>query len=530
VTEYRVRPSPLSNTFRSIDISVFHTEVDMNVRKYSRLVCFALFALLLTGVAGAQDVKARLFAEATAAREAADAKDAVALAPGSYTKAARAYRSAEKKFSEARALERVQHDLDKAAKNFRQAEMVAELARNKLGNMLKARADAQAVSAGQYSARQFKRAEGYFRDAINWNEDGRPRSALKSGEAATELYREAELIAIKTIYLAETEMLILQAEKQAAKRYAPETLAKAKDLLERAEVELTENRYDTDLPRSLAREAKYEARHAIHLAQYLKRAKQAGRSAESLVLEWEAPLQQIAAAADINAEFDKGYEAPVAAVTAYIEDQRAESHELGQLVADGQAEVDALNEEIKELHTELGWAANEQEFLQARLQAQENLRLKVKEIESTFERSEAQVFRDSNEIYIRLVGLNFASGSAALGDAQAVLLGKVEDAIRVFDQSSVIIEGHTDSHGADASNLTLSEQRADAVRTHLIGQMGLSYDQVTAVGYGETRPVANNETPQGRAKNRRIDVRIVPFAGDGANLAATGFSADAAGP
>lgn len=511
-------------------LCVFHTEVGMNPRKCSLFSCLALIALLMNSVAVAQDVKARLFAEATTARQAADAKDGVSLAPDTYAKAARAYRSAEKKFSEARSLDSVQRDLDKAVKNFRQAEMVAELAQTKLGNMLKARADAQAVNAEQYSAREYKRAESYFREALNWNEDGRAKSALSRGEAATELYREAELTAIKTMYLAETEMLILQAEKQAAKRYAPQTLAKAKDLLGRAEVELTENRYDTDLPRSLAREAKYEARHAIHLAQYLKKAKQMGRSAESLVLEWEAPLQQIAAAADMNAGFDDGYEAPAAEVIAYIEDRRAESHELGQLVADRDAEINALNSEIGELHEELGGAANAQRYLQERLQAQENLRLKVKEIERTFERSEAQVFRDSNEIYIRLVGLNFDSGSADLGDTHALLLTKVEDAIRVFDDSQVIIEGHTDSHGADASNLTLSEQRAEAVRGYLRGQMGLGYDQVTAVGYGETKPVANNETPQGRAKNRRIDVRIVPFPGEGVNLAATTFSAGADNP
>ena len=182
-------------------------------------------------------------------------RDGVNLAPDTYARAARAYRSAEKKFSEARSLDAVQRDLDKSTKGFKQAEFVAELAQTKLGNMLKARTDAKQVEAEKFSARVWQRAETAYRSALNNNEDGRPKSALRQAESATKLYREVELTAIKTIYLAETGMLITTAEKQSAKRYAPETLAKAKDLLRRAEIELTENRYDTDLPRSLAREA-----------------------------------------------------------------------------------------------------------------------------------------------------------------------------------------------------------------------------------------------------------------------------------
>ncbi len=71
--------------------------------------------------------------------------------------------------------------------------------------------------------------------------------------------------------------------------------------------------------------------------------------------------------------------------------------------------------------------------------------------------------------------------------------------------------------------MELSEQRAEAVRQYLMSQMALSVDHVSAVGYGETRPVANNETPQGRARNRRIDVRIVPNLNTVADLTSATF-------
>jgi len=150
----------------------------------------------------------------------------------------------------------------------------------------------------------------------------------------------------------------------------------------------------------------------------------------------------------------------------------------------------------------------------------------VKQIEGTFDRQEAQVFRDSNEIYLRLVGLSFASGSSNIGGDNYQMLGKVQDAIRVFPESQIVIEGHTDSHGADDSNMTLSEQRAESVRQYLMAQMALHEEYVNAVGYGETRPVPNNETPQGRARNRRIDVRIVPNLDTVADLTAATFETE----
>ncbi len=80
----------------------------------------------------------------------------------------------------------------------------------------------------------------------------------------------------------------------------------------------------------------------------------------------------------------------------------------------------------------------------------------------------------------------------------------------VFPESRVRVEGHTDSHGTDAANLKLSSERAQAVRQYLVANMGMDISRIEAVGYGESRPVATNETAEGRARNRRIDVVITP--------------------
>ncbi len=71
-----------------------------------------------------------------------------------------------------------------------------------------------------------------------------------------------------------------------------------------------------------------------------------------------------------------------------------------------------------------------------------------------------------------------------------------------------MVEGHTDSVGSDAYNQTLSERRANAVRDVLVNQYGVGGERVNAVGYGETRPVADNASAEGRAVNRRVEAEV----------------------
>ncbi|MGL4319159.1 MAG: OmpA family protein [Pseudomonas sp.] len=77
-----------------------------------------------------------------------------------------------------------------------------------------------------------------------------------------------------------------------------------------------------------------------------------------------------------------------------------------------------------------------------------------------------------------------------------------------YPQTSTVVEGHTDSKGTDAYNQGLSERRANAVRDVLVNQYGVGSDRVSAVGYGESKPVADNNTDEGRAINRRVEAAV----------------------
>jgi outer membrane protein OmpA-like peptidoglycan-associated protein len=139
-----------------------------------------------------------------------------------------------------------------------------------------------------------------------------------------------------------------------------------------------------------------------------------------------------------------------------------------------------------------------------------------RERERTLERArgifgdnEAEVVLRGDELIVRMYGLNFPVGSSEIQPANFGLLTKLQQVLREFPDAPITVAGHTDSRGNDASNQRLSEQRATAVQEYLMANMSvLKPTQIKSVGYGESRPLASNETEEGRAQNRRIDVTI----------------------
>ena len=101
---------------------------------------------------------------------------------------------------------------------------------------------------------------------------------------------------------------------------------------------------------------------------------------------------------------------------------------------------------------------------------------------------------EGNNLVIRIHGLNFPSGKATIQPEYFSLLTKLQEALRVFPEKHIVLEGHTDSRGNATKNKALSEERAIAVREYVIANMGKSREQITAIGYGSAKPVASNQT------------------------------------
>ncbi len=477
---------------------------------FVRLLVVVAFLLSTVGSLAQDELRNTFFKDADAALAEADAADAQLLAPRSYDRGAKAYAAAEAGLNRGRNVLYLRDKTAEAASNFGAAKRAAELAKTILAQVLKSRQDAFNARANELSQEIWDKANREFAAAIRYLERGDLKSAKRKDIQATSLYRDAELMAIKAQYLTETRRLLADADKRRVGRYAPFTLNKAKQLLADAERELEENRYDTDYPRSLAQQANYEAKHAFYLADVVLSVRNKDLSVEMLVLQWEDPLRQIAGAADIVPAMSDGHEGLRVELVAYIENTQNELQSLGQDVDAGILRLADMEEEIRALDERLGGATAERTALVKRLEAQARVKAQFEQVEKIFTKTEARVFREGNNVILRLVGLSFDSGASAIKQGSFDLLGKVEKAIDIFPRSELVIEGHTDSHGGDELNQKLSQERAESLQQYMINAMRIPSYRVIATGYGETNPVANNETAAGRAKNRRIDIVIKP--------------------
>ena len=111
---------------------------------------------------------------------------------------------------------------------------------------------------------------------------------------------------------------------------------------------------------------------------------------------------------------------------------------------------------------------------------------------------------------IRLQNINFDSGKAVIKPESFAPLDEVGDILSRWPQLRIEIGGHTDSQGSDAYNQKLSEERAAAVREYLLPKFPtLKADQLTSAGYGESSPIAPNDTAFNRAKNRRVEFKVL---------------------
>lgn len=121
------------------------------------------------------------------------------------------------------------------------------------------------------------------------------------------------------------------------------------------------------------------------------------------------------------------------------------------------------------------------------------------------------VQREGDVIKLNLPdGVTFDFGKADLKPQFYPALNNVARTLAEYNQTIVEVSGHTDSVGSDQFNQRLSEQRASSVGNYLIGQ-GLQRERFEIVGFGEQHPVADNNTDQGRALNRRVEIRVVPL-------------------
>ena len=124
-----------------------------------------------------------------------------------------------------------------------------------------------------------------------------------------------------------------------------------------------------------------------------------------------------------------------------------------------------------------------------------------------------RVQRNGDNIRLIMPGnITFASAQSSVRPEFQPTLNAVARVLDKYDQTNVLVEGHTDNVGADQMNLDLSIARAESVGNYLAAQ-GVSVPRIRALGYGETQPIAQNATDEGRQQNRRVEIQLTPRQG-----------------
>lgn len=124
--------------------------------------------------------------------------------------------------------------------------------------------------------------------------------------------------------------------------------------------------------------------------------------------------------------------------------------------------------------------------------------------------SGVDVIRDGDNLLLRMPsGITFAYDRSDVQPQFQPTLNEVASVLAQYPMTYIDVLGHTDSDGADAYNQTLSERRASAVATYLSSH-GVQSARIGTRGYGETQPIASNTTEEGKALNRRVEIKIAP--------------------
>lgn len=170
-----------------------------------------------------------------------------------------------------------------------------------------------------------------------------------------------------------------------------------------------------------------------------------------------------------------------------------------EMLKSSDASLESARKEIASSRQELGAEKD------ARQKAEQRAQAAIASLDKI-----AQVKEEARGMVITLQGsVLFVTGKSELLPLAKERLTEVATALKETDGQMAVVEGYTDSTGSDDANMKLSQARADAVREYLISQ-GLKAEMIRAVGRGEASPVASNDTAEGRANNRRVEIVIQP--------------------
>ena len=288
-----------------------------------------------------------------------------------------------------------------------------------------------------------------------------------------------------------------EASQGKAAELAPDKLLSAKQSLDRAEAAFQDD------PGSYQEKSfAYIAQRMAQLADAIGSQYDAQRAAQKAEQDYKDAQDELRKAAQDEAARTA---AELRANQERLERVRKEMADQGNKLGEAAQKLKAQEDELAKRKSELEARQKELEAEKAaRAEAEKKLAAAMKSLEEI-----AKIKEEQRGLVITLDGaVLFASGKTELLPIAQSKLDRVAEVLQQqSDDKKIVVEGHTDSVGADAANQKLSQARAESVRTYLVSR-GVKADRISALGKGESTPIADNKSPEGRANNRRVEIVV----------------------
>jgi len=360
-------------------------------------------------------------------------------------------------------LKEILHDLAVSQAYLDRANDAAKVSNQVLNGVGAERQNAINAEAPKYLSAEFSATDNDLKKVTRDVEGNSLAAAEKARGGLAARYSDLELQAIRHAKLGEARANEAQAIKEGAAKLSPDTLAWAQKKINDDDGIIIKNRHATDEVNQAAADATATSNRLLKIVRLAKNSK--NESPEQLARRIDA---------EQNAKLDTEKKLNLS------------KSELADKENDNQA------------------LAKENDSLQA----MNALEKKYEFAKKQFSPSEAEVYKQGDKLLLRLKGLSFPKDQAVITTNNYPLLTKVQNVIKASDPQSIVVEGHTDSRGTQALNTKLSDERAKAVEGYLKANNFIKDDQISAKGYGYTKPIATNKTAKGRAQNRRVDIII----------------------
>lgn len=375
----------------------------------------------------------------------------------------------------------------------------AQLATYHLDEVFAARKKALAANADKVTPDVFRQAESGMVNLTGLIEKGKLEEAKAGRSDIAKLYSKAELAALKGNIVDQARDAIAAAKRRDVDDLAPRTMALAQEEFQLALKTLDADRTDTQRAQTHAQKALWNTLRAEHIADMITHFDESDFNEEDKVLWYQQQVANIVAPVVSDASFNLPNKE-------LVKDLNAQLVSILNKNASSMVALERANDRALNMASEKADILTEQKNAAQRDQA---IKEKFIAIQSLFSQKEAEVYRQLDNVLIRAYGFNFPSGESEIQGENYILVNKIIEAIHEFPGAAIVVTGHTDDRGSKNMNQLLSGQRAEVV-ARILAEIGrIPAQKISVQGYGEQQPVASNETAQGRASNRRVEVLIV---------------------